>query len=84
MSEISARATGVVSGETGRADRRHRHVEFCAEDGSRIVVTRYAGGTARVTVLADDGSRREFTEANAGSDRWLLGVVGFALVEGAQ
>lgn len=66
------------SAHTGRGHRRHRHTEFAADDGARIVVTRYANLTARVTVFAD-GSRREFRESNAGDDRWLLAAVGYRL-----
>ena len=66
------------SARTGRGHRRHRHTEFAADDGARVVVTRYADRTARVTVFAD-GSRREFRESNAGDDRWLLAAVGYRL-----
>ncbi|ANY24398.1 hypothetical protein [Gordonia terrae] len=66
------------SARTGRGSKRHRHTEFAAENGARIVVTRYANSAARVTVFSD-GSRREFRESSAGDDRWLLAAVGYRL-----
>ncbi len=64
--------------ETGRGHQRHRHTTIRGDDGAAITITRYANRTAVVTVL-DSGRRREYRESNAGSDRWLVAVVGYTL-----